>query len=726
MLQKVFENILDVELYCQMVDLIIRLSSVQHKDPIYRRMEYSALFFHRLDHSMEETYALHYPGEVLERLSEKTEVGEKQLRALGLALAETRRFQNIGMFVGKQEISFWKKFNRILSKNDIYRMGILYLYEDKAKEELYEKMRNFPLHGLQELLFVFNIFEEDDEFWESRKHDLNRLLGEERKFSVYEYKEVYVWLTEHLTYRLKNYHKKDVEVLKYLFRLPYGYAKEGSTARKKLMASGYSEREIMFLNMTLLLQCDLSQKIKITGLTAERMATETCLLFFDGEHYPQEAYALCQKLLEVYHHFSVRLKDETGILDYLYSRLEVQNIRTYQILYERDQSKEGHRKWFLIDLTDQKWHGLQQIMKADEFEDWVLKTLEEKNYTSEELKQYLSIYTALTGEEITKIFWKCNKYSLHFLFSRFVEWGYLHPKDLLEQYLRDSETPGREVREKWFHMVYYLQQYVKGLRSQEAYDLLMMLIARFGISNQSSMFEIEKILWDSLGIQARWSQKKLSFQSLDFIRPFLSVEEHQELFRILEQYIFHDYTESYVDFLAQFLQDSNNFLWFPKEEAKKIFFYLQPLLTSKTDVICLRQIYLTEQELHELEEENKKRELRHQEYKKLKKREAIRKDFTSLIAKKNDTDQLFHMLQKYLSGHYYSSEETKERRYITKKFICAFFARKQKKCFRKEEIQDLLEVLQILLKESVLELGELKLIIQNVELEKEGLQYEAA
>lgn len=37
-----------------------------------------------------------------------------------------------------------------------------------------------------------------------------------------------------------------------------------------------------------------------------------------------------------------------------------------------------------------------------------------------------------------------------------------------------------------------------------------------------------------------------------------------------------------------------------------------------------------------------------------------------------------------------------------------------------------MEVLQILLKESVLELGELKLIIQNVELEKEGLQYEAA
>lgn len=117
---------------------------------------------------------------------------------------------------------------------------------------------------------------------------------------------------------------------------------------------------------------------------------------------------------------------------------------------------------------------------------------------------------------------------------------------------------------------------------------------------------------------------------------------------------------------------------------------------------------------------------------------AIRHAFDIVRSCRGDYDVVNHyigfikgwkerpMLQKYLSGHYYSSEETKERRYITKKFICAFFAREQKKCFRKEEIQELLEVLQILLKESVLELGELKLIIQNVELEKEGLQHEAA
>ena len=50
---------------------------------------------------MEEAYGLRYPGEVLERLDERETVAERQLRALGLALAEMKGFQNDGMFIGK-------------------------------------------------------------------------------------------------------------------------------------------------------------------------------------------------------------------------------------------------------------------------------------------------------------------------------------------------------------------------------------------------------------------------------------------------------------------------------------------------------------------------------------------------------------------------------------------------------------------------------------------------
>lgn len=366
MLQKFFENIFDVELYCQMVDLILRLSENTNREQAYREFQDHALFFSCPEQGVEERYGLHYPGEVLERLEEKMEVKVEQLRSLGLALAETRKFQNAGMFVGKQKASFWKKFRRILAKNDIYMMGILYLCDDKEKSKLYQKMCNCPIQELQELLFMLHMFVYDDEFWETRKHDLNQLLGTERNFSVYAYKEVYIWLTEKFSCKLKNYHKKDIEVLKYLFRLPCSYAKEGGTGRKKLLEAGYSKREIMFLSMTLLFQTDLYTKLKIDGMTAERMAVETCLLFLSGqEDYSQEAYELCRTLFEKYRYFPVRLEGENGIMDYLYYRLEVQNIKTYQLLYECDNYRERHSNWFLIDLTDTKWHELKQILTPD-------------------------------------------------------------------------------------------------------------------------------------------------------------------------------------------------------------------------------------------------------------------------------------------------------------------------------------------------------------------------
>ena len=58
--------------------------------------------FRRILAEMEEEYGFRYPGEVLERLDEKAEVTERQLRALGLALAETKELQDDGMFIGNR------------------------------------------------------------------------------------------------------------------------------------------------------------------------------------------------------------------------------------------------------------------------------------------------------------------------------------------------------------------------------------------------------------------------------------------------------------------------------------------------------------------------------------------------------------------------------------------------------------------------------------------------
>ena len=219
MLGKFYENVVDVELYCQMVDLIYRLSEHTNKEQLYRWMENSALFFRKPNQEMEDAYGLRYPGEVLERLDEKETVTERQLRALGLALAETKKVQNDGMFIGKQQPSFWKRMKRTLKKNDLFWLGIQYLAEDGSRE-LYEKLLDFPVQSVEEQIFILSLLPDDHVVWEKVKGTLNLLLGKERKCSVYTHSELYAWLVTRYHERVKGYQKKDIMVLKYLLRLP--------------------------------------------------------------------------------------------------------------------------------------------------------------------------------------------------------------------------------------------------------------------------------------------------------------------------------------------------------------------------------------------------------------------------------------------------------------------------------------------------------------------------
>ena len=112
MLGKFYKDVFDVELYCQMVDLICRLSEHAQKERLYHGLEKSLLFFQKPEQGMEEAYGLRYPGEVLERLDEKEAVTERQLRALGLALAGTKECQSdgqleeIGSVLARNPVSF--------------------------------------------------------------------------------------------------------------------------------------------------------------------------------------------------------------------------------------------------------------------------------------------------------------------------------------------------------------------------------------------------------------------------------------------------------------------------------------------------------------------------------------------------------------------------------------------------------------------------------------------
>ena len=718
MLRKFYETVFDVELYCQMTDLIYRLSEKNNKEQLYKWIQQAALFLEKPEQEMEEDYGFRYPGEVLERLDEKAEVTERQLRALGLALAETKELQDGGMFIGKQKPSFWKRLKRTFGQYDLYWLGIQYLSGDGKQKELYGKLLDFPAQSVEEMVFILSVLPDEHAVWEAVKRKLDRLLGKDRSFSVYTHTEIYAWLSIHFQARVSGYRKKDIETLKYVLRLPFSYAKAGSTAREKLLEAGYSAEEVMFLSMSFLPRMEAQEALKKNGLTAERMAVETCMLFLGGDgRLLDQAGDLCRQLLKDYRSFDVRLNDTSGIFDRLYELLKVENIHTYCLLLSCDGREELHSDWFLIDLTEPKWQGLYPLLERKCFDKWVFQTLKRKPYTKDEIKAYLSAYKNLTGEEFFTHFWNSAGTDLRQIFQRLAELELVHPVSLLEEYLEEDKGGNREACQKWGFMAEHLKAYMEGLKTPEAVEMLFRMERASGIS-RDTLLPMEELLWNGLGIWLQYG--RISFSGLDFSRPFLSVEEHQRFFAITERYLFQRYPEQYIPFMVQVLTTEANFSWFPKAEARSVFLQLSGMDKELSGLERLREIYLTEGELEAIRAKEKELEERRLWLEEREKIRAIRKEFDLLVAKTRNTETQFKQLLDYVQRYYTGRRSRKERRFIVKRYLCSLFERKQGMLIVQKEAEALCQLATVLFVKAELDFSELKWILNQVEFKKEA------
>lgn len=718
MLGKFYESVLDVELYRQMADLIYRLSEVKEKEQLYTGIKNGALFTIKPEMEMEDAFGFRYPGEVLERLDEKETVTKKQLRALGLALVLTKPLQNDGMFVGKQMPSFWKWMKRTLKPTDLYWIGIQYLMEDQQME-LYHKLLDFPVQSIEEMVFIISLLPDEQSVWENVKGKLNQFLGKERLCSAYTHTEIYAWLTTRYHIRISGYRKKDIETLKYLMRLPFSYAKEGSIARKKLLEAGYSVQEIMFISMSLLYQVSACDLLKKTGLTVERMAVETCMLFLSGKgEFLDQAGELCARLLKDYGRFDVCLDGTNRIRDYLYQSLKVENVKTYQILLLDDMWDSMHSNWFLIDLTDAKWQELYSLIERDSFDKWVFETLKVKPYTKNQMERYLQVYQDLTNEDFYQHFWKIEDSDLKVIFRKLADLGLVYPLGLLKSYLEEYQSNKEEAGKKWIMMIQYLKAYMEGLKTPEAVEMVFQIEKQFGISSREP-FPIEKLFLDSIGIDNEY--RGLYFESMDLIRPFLDIKGHQQMFCIVEQYMLKMHPEKYISFLIKVLSSEDNFFWFPKEEARKVFWKLAEISKNQSELDRLRRIYLTEEDFEAVKAERREREQRHLLVKQRKKIRDIRKDFSLYVAKARKTGCQFETLWNYVQNGMHDWKSQKERNYIIKRYLCSLFQNKTQVILEKKEIENLCKLAQFLFSEEELTFFEMREILGLIELKEEKL-----
>jgi len=603
----IYKEWLDINLYRQMVSMIYQSSSREDKMNFMRKEKENDLFYGAYKQSLEEEYGLYYPDEVLERINAHRSMTKPVYRALGLALAKSDYLQEKCMFNGTQKSRFWKQFGKVLGKKDLCCISVGCLLSEKDRKSWFDELYAYPYEKVEEMVFILSVFPEDITLWQLLKGKVAACLGSRRTISVYEDWPVYVWIANTYRNRLKNHRKKDLNILKWLVKLSITNAKNADGAlENQFQKLGYTVEEVTFLNFVMTLRATHPDHLLKQSLVMERLALNVLKTFLPGSvEYPQQAYELCSYILKTYQLLPVCIDGHNKIQECLFDILEVKNIQSFLVLYPFHEY--GRKDWHYIDLLDSKWDHLAQALTREEFDFCVCETLIGKDYTKEELAKYLEKYKVLLGEDYKQVFWEKAEYSLQKVFKILSEKGMIDIIRITEvfiqsykgnpdMFLKRKEDP---VFNKWNCMMSYINLATEKIENENAFLFLKLVITESGMQEISSFLNPWNILEHAFSL----TRYDIQRESCEIFRPFLSREEHRELFDWIEKHIFLEKTEEYPNFLIAILLQESTGIWMERKEAEELVKAVFPYAKDNAQKERLLEKYMTEEE----KEQNKKK-----------------------------------------------------------------------------------------------------------------------
>lgn len=710
---KIFEPLIDETLYVQMKELIYLSCTMEDKYRRKQTQEAFELFKKTANTSLKETYGLSYPGEVLERLGEHREITPKEIRTLGLALARTKELQENSMFVENQLSVFLKRLYALPMEKDPFLLCIRYVLDDKKKASYYHMLLQYTYTSVAEILAVLSFFPQDDTIWDKVKGRLNELLGKKCQISVPESPAVYVYLSQHFYFRMKGYRKKNLEVLKYLMRLPFSSVLgSGKLTEQKLKENGYSSMEVLFLNGILIHEVKHPETVAAYSITAEKLAIEFCRQVLDAkQEYPEPFYEFCSTLCRIYKSFTPKVQGYEDLPAALGPLVKIKNVKSFFVLYPY-MNDTDRRHWMQINLTDSKWDVLYGKLPTEKYDLCVTETLETEQNASK-LKDSILHYRELTGNDYTNRFWEEYSWKNRSIFEHLVNKEVLPAANLMDAFLTEYLEDEKKAVDKWKNMVWYLHAYCKKVKHLTAYQVMERYAERIGVADLPHIFSAKEI-WESC-FKEKGSYARRNEYDMDMVREFLTPEQHQKLFSWIDAYIFQYHTGQYQRFLLHVLSQEKNLLWFPKEDATDIFQYLGDVIGEFELPTQLRKIYLSEQEQEELKrrellkkEEQENRKLRHE-------LREMRYAFSVIVAKTRKKAGQFQELNRFLNTYSYKPVYRRELTRCMTSYLRDYFAREPVYLYGPQDLEELLSLLTFLYCEKRMQLKEIKDIFCRVE-----------
>lgn len=550
---KAYEEILDFPFYYQMKDLIARST----ENTSGEREKRSFFGEKTPKRTMEDQYGLRYPGEVLERYQERCGEGRTILRAAALALADQKEVLEENMFVGGQKEAFLRRLRSFAGK-DIYLSGALYTLSGKEseRERLREILLEHPFCSTQEILYVLAVFHGDHTAWERLYPALVTFLGKGRTIRAYENEGAFSWFIDVFEKEVKECRGKDAGILKALRELPFHHVKPDSKAGLHLKANGYTEQEIIYLNLKIPFMSALKGSLVKGSIVMERIAATGCQSLLNAERLEDEIlYKLCVDMFRKYQKFDIRLEGFPGLKELLRNRISIRNVDLYCYLFDLRTEEQLPEAWFQIELVaEPEWDELVTRLQKDEYRGLFEECLLAKN--RKDVDSWLDNYERLTGERYETIFWKEERSRAQIIFEELVLQNKLDAAGLFRQYAADEKAMDEsECKEKWDIMLQYIRKTGKKLYCRGIFRLWEEIDAAYGISSLGQFMKNDELLALAVNNGSYWGSSYGCYGRIENFwknLDFLDKEESVKLFLWAEEYFYKKKPEHYNDFLYMF------------------------------------------------------------------------------------------------------------------------------------------------------------------------------
>ena len=530
-----YQNVIDLTLYHAFAELIVRTAQNDEARITYRQLKAIQIWQEEQNVSgYFEPYNLRYPGEVLERFEEKLGSDLRILRSLALALGYTRQIQDSTMFVGNQRNNFLQKLRRA-DGTDVYLQGALYLLETDAPQRRarLDELAAREYARTEEALFVLSLFDDPEDGYRAMRPQLIRLFGPDRTLSLEWNFGVLEWFIRIYTKEVKRYRGKADLVLRTLMKLPYMNMKADSREFTVLHTAGYSTEEIALANSLAMWADRIPDRLSAKGITAEKIAT-ACVqtLLNHSEEQPKEIYAYIGWLFRFYGSFEIKYEGYSDLWAAVQPGLAPTAPRTILWMNLEIQKRFPYR----FDVFDPRYDILASGLSKGEYAELFTEQML-RSRAAIPLRRWLTRYQALTGVEYIEYF---NERHWHTLrsFALLVERKEIDLWQFFEQHKEDGTRA---------HSLELLQEYALKISSWRCFRFAQKLFSQYTFSQLQGIFG-NGFYFHKGFIREEGYYSRKSYR-LSMARPFLTAEQHREIYDWIDTSFFQTEPEYYDSFV---------------------------------------------------------------------------------------------------------------------------------------------------------------------------------